>query len=180
MRPCYALLLWLVLVGVSLMGATSACGKDSLEITLPTPTTPVGLVVYVTGEVASPGVYTLPIGASRITDAIEAAGGFTDKADVNSVNLAAPLADGQQVQVPSLEEPTAGGDQGAETTSLININTASLELLQTLSGIGPVKAQAIIDFRLSNGPFQRIEDILQVQGIGEKTFESIRAYITVR
>ncbi|MFQ5875970.1 MAG: helix-hairpin-helix domain-containing protein [Dehalococcoidia bacterium] len=159
----------LLTVSILLLIAGAACGDDSLQISLPTPTPPQGLLVYVTGEVVNPGVYTLPLAADRIADAIEAAGGFTQNADVDSLNLAAKLTDGQQVRVLALGE--AGSD--------ININTASLELLQTLTGIGPVRAQAIIDYREANGPFRRIEDILSVQGIGEKTFEAIRDQITV-
>ena len=163
---------------VVVLGA--ACGSNGVEIIPPTPTTPQGLVVYVTGEVVSPGVYTLPPAADRVIDAIEAAGGFTDQADVQSVNLAAELTDGQEIRVFALGEAPADTGDVPEADSLINVNTASLQALQSLSGIGPVKAQAIIDYREANGHFQRIEDILKVKGIGEKTFEAIRGHITVR
>lgn len=170
--------LFLIAWGVLLITAAPACGDGSIEITLPTPTPPQELVVYVTGEVISPDVYTLPPGADRVSDAIAAAGGFTENADIDSVNQAAMLSDGQHIRVSAIGEQLA--DTSQSDSSLIDINTASLELLQTLTGIGPVKAQAIIDYRQSNGPFARIEDILNVQGIGEATFESIKDKITAR
>ena len=157
----------------------SACDDNGIEITVPTSTPSSELVVYVTGEVAAPGVYTLPITAERVADAVGAAGGFTHDADANSVNLAAKLTDGQQIQVLALGEIGATNSEATSTDSLININSASLELLQTLSGIGPSRAQDIIDYREANGPFLRIEDIVKVRGIGEKTFEAILEHITV-
>ena len=136
------------------------------------------MVVYVTGEVVNPGVYTLSPTSDRVADAIKAAGGFTEYADVDSINQAEVLTDGQQIRVPAIGESPSLADPAEG--SLIDINTASLERLQTLAGIGPVKAQAITDYRQGNGPFARIEDIVNVQGIGEATFESIKDRITVR
>ena len=168
----------LIAIAISTSILASACRDDgSLEIILPTSTTPAGPVAYVTGEVLNPGVYTLPPGGDRIIDVIEAAGGFTDLADVDSVNLAAKVFDEQHIRVLALGA-TATDEDAA--TSLIDLNSASSELLQALSGIGPAKAQDIIDDRESNGPFNRIEDIVGVKGIGEKTFEAIRELITVR
>ena len=149
-----------------------------MEITLPSPTPEREIVVYVTGEVASPGLYTLPPGQHRLLDAVEAAGGFTANADPSSVNGAMIIADQDHVNVGAMtgaskgDAPAAGG--------LINLNTASSQQLQTLPGIGPGRAGAIIEHRQSNGPFGRIEDLLEVSGIGEAIFESIQHLITAR
>ncbi len=110
---------------------------------------------------------------------MEAAGGFTGGADVDSVNLAAELRDGQHVQVLPLGGTATDIDTTADENPLVDINSASSELLQSLSLIGPSRAQEIIDYREAHGPFLRIEDIVKVRGIGEKTFEAIREYITV-
>jgi len=144
---------------------------------LPTPT-PRPLRVYVSGAVNSPDVYELPAG-SIVKDAIEAAGGATGEADLDRINLALSVADGQHIYVPKLGEesppvspptepsPRAGGK--------VNINTASQSELETLPGIGPSKAQGIIE----NRPYESIEEIKKVPGIGEVTFQKIKDLITV-
>lgn len=157
---------------------------------------PAGIAVYVSGAVASPGVYTLAEGA-RACDAVEAAGGLRDDASADSVNLARKLADGEQLAIPTQEQAASGAasqaggaassDAGAAGSSaqadtalrLVNINTAGLEELDSLSGVGPATAQAIIDEREANGPFASIEDIQRVSGIGEKKFEKLKAEICV-
>jgi competence protein ComEA len=150
---------------------------------LPTPEatpTPHPLRVYVSGAVHQPDVYPLALD-SIVKDAIMAAGGATDDADLNRINLALPVADGQHVYVPRLGEedppvqppsnqPAAGGQ--------VNINTADSAALDSLPGIGPALAQRIIDYRQEHGPFARLEDIMEVSGIGPGTFEKLRDLIT--
>jgi competence protein ComEA len=161
-------------------------------VTLEPAPTRAPIVIQIIGAVVKPGVYTLPDG-SRVQDAVNAAGGLLAEADANSVNLAARLDDGQQVNIPSQNSsqnapnttsapfnvvstltPTA-----VSSTSLININTATVQQLDTLPGIGPVTAQNIVTYRQQHGPFQHIEDIMNVPGIGPVTFDHIQNLITV-
>lgn len=142
-------------------------------IPLITPT-PASLAVYITGAVATPGVYSLPEG-SRIEDAVVAAGGFHEDADPQGVNLAARLSDGVQVFVPYL----SGKTPATPIVQRVNINTASMAELDTLPGVGPTLAQTIVDFRVQNGPFQTIEDLMNVPGIGPATFDRLKDMITV-
>lgn len=132
------------------------------------------ICVYVTGQVVNPGVFSLPAG-SRIYEAVDAAGGTTAQADASAVNLARTLNDEEMVYVPAVGEqsvPTqsvggAASSQGAG--ALVNVNTAGVEELKTLNGIGDVLAQAIVDERERNGAFASVEDLTRVSGIGEKT-----------
>ena len=148
-----------------------------------TPVPPQFVVIHVSGAVAKPAVYTLPTG-SRAHTAVEAAGGALASANLAAINLARVLSDGEQLHIAAMGEtaPPAGGpvSPGAATAGTVNINTASQAELETLPGIGPTKAQAIIAHRTQHGPFARIEDIQNVTGIGEKTFESLRSMIRVR
>jgi len=147
----------------------------------PTPEAPSTILVYVSGAVKNPDVYSLPPN-SIVKDAMNAAGGPTDDTDLDQINLAAPLSDGMQVHFPRKGEPAAPSgppSSGAPAGAPININTATLEELDTLSGIGPVIAQAIIDYRQANGPFTSIEQIKDVRGIGDALFEKIKDRITV-
>lgn len=147
------------------------------------------LCVFVCGQVASPGVYELPVG-SRIYQAVEAAGGLLEAADTTCVNQAEPIEDGQRIYLPSVEEVeneeygvswTTEADSGQTVSSdgRVNINTAGKEELMTLTGIGEQKAQAIIAYREQNGSFQSIEELMQVEGIKEGTFEKIKEDITI-
>ena len=141
------------------------------------------IMVYVSGEVYNSGVFEFYEGA-RIVHAIEAAGGMTEDADENAINLAAVLTDGQHIVVFSIADnmpPTvqAGGETGLTADGLVNINTATSEQLQTLSRIGPVTAGNIISHREARGGFATIEEIMNVSGIGPATFEGIRDRITV-
>jgi competence protein ComEA len=150
---------------------------------LPSPeatATPRPLRVYVSGAVTRPDVYTLPPD-SIVKDALLAAGGPAENADLDRINLALPVSDGQQVYVPRLGEenpPVQPPSAQRAPDSKVNINTADLATLDTLPGIGPVIAQRIIDYRQANGPFDRIEGVMDVPGIGESTFEKIRDLIT--
>ena len=181
---------WLVVLGViggilgmGLIFMVAGSPRGEAIQLLPAPTQPL-LAVYVTGEVASPGVYTLPPG-SRVQDALEAAGGLTSAAQIQGLNLAQMLTDGLRVVVPgslATDEPppTAGETRGGQLLSgLININTATQAELESLPEIGPVLAEAIIAYREANGPFESIEDIVDVDGVGSGTFALIRDLITV-
>lgn len=140
---------------------------------------PKEILVHVAGAVEKPGVHKLWQGA-RVMDAVTAAGPLPG-ASLDSLRLAAPVSDGQTVIVPargspgSLSPPPAG----SAAQSLININTAGPEELDTLPGIGPALAQRIIQYRETHGPFQTVEDIKKVSGIGEKSFEKLKDKITV-
>ena len=169
-------LIGLVLGGVLWIVARSPRG-NSVEL-LPPPT-PAPLVVDVAGAVPRPGVYELPDG-SRVKDAVDAAGGFLAEADRAGLNLAAPLEDGQQLQIPFLAgaEPVGAArvDEPA-VLDLIDINMADAETLSTLPGIGPTLAQRIVEYRETWGEFYYIEDIMNVEGIGPSTFENIKDLI---
>jgi competence protein ComEA len=151
-------------------------------------------VVYVCGAVRSPGVVRLPQG-SRVADAVALAGGATAKAELAAVNLAAMVADGQQILVPEKASPgaqtsaaapgavpAAGGAVSAGAAlpgAPVDLNTATLEQLDTLQGIGPSTAQKIIDYRTANGPFASIDDLKNVSGIGDAKFAAVKDSITV-
>jgi competence protein ComEA len=140
------------------------------------------IVVHVTGEVKNRGVIFIKEGA-RAVDAINAAGGALDTADLDRINLARVLGDGEKLHVPAVGEimdNNEGLGYNVEVNSKININTASAAQLDTLQGIGPVLAQRIVDFREREGRFERIEDIMKVSGIGPKVFENLKDSITVR
>ncbi|HJX32842.1 MAG TPA: ComEA family DNA-binding protein [Solirubrobacterales bacterium] len=134
------------------------------------------VVVDVTGAVGRPGVYRLPAG-SRVTDAVDRAGGASGKAQLEAINLAAKLADGQQVVVPEQGPggaPVSAGASSAEEGP-ISLGTATVEQLDTIDGIGPVTAQDIIDFRDQHGGLGSVDQLDQVSGIGPATMESLRA-----
>jgi competence protein ComEA len=157
---------------------------------LPTPT-PAPLRVYVTGAVRQPDVYLFVTG-SIVKDAIAAAGGPTDDADLDRINLAVQLQDQQQVYVPRQAEGTPpapplstapavdASRSGSLNLAPIDINSASAAELETLPGIGPTYAQRIVEYREQNGPFAAIEEVQEVKGIGPSTFEKLEGLITVR
>lgn len=157
----------------------------STAIPLPTQSltpTPYAIRVYVSGAVHSPDVYTL-LQDSIVKDAMEAAGGPTGDADLERINLALPVSDGQHVHVPRKGEdnPPVQPPSGQPAPGgKVNINTADPDLLESLPGIGPALAQRIVDHRQTHGLFERIEDITEVSGIGDAIFESIQDLITTR
>ncbi len=149
----------------------SAGGK---ELTLDSSGSGGDVVVDVTGAVARPGVYRLPVGA-RVTDAVERAGGATAGALLEAINLAARLADGQQVVVPKRVPAGAPITGVAGEEGPISLGMATVEELDTIEGIGPVTAQDIIDFRDEHGGLSSIDQLDQVSGIGPATMESLRS-----
>lgn len=145
--------------------------------------TPVLINVYVTGAVAHPDVYALPTGAI-VKDALTIAGGATTDADLVAVNLAARLQEGDQVTVPAktadgTDAAVSSGSRASGSRTRVSINRATLAELDMLPGIGPAKAQAIIDYRTQHGQFKRLEDIQNVKGIGSATFEDLKLLITL-
>jgi competence protein ComEA len=153
-------------------GSTQRPGDD-------TPKEPTMMVVHVTGAVCEPGVYTLSEG-SRLADAVHAAGGLTDDSDPERINLAAFIADGQQILVPrrktdnggTTEEPLPGDGK-------IRINSATASELETLPGIGPVLAERIIHYRNQYGPFRDINDLRKVPGVGDKKLAEIAPFVVL-
>ena len=178
--------------------ASSTIATDSLK------TNPellmANITVYVSGEVVKPGVYVL-LATSRIIDALQAAGGPTSAADLVVVNLAAPLVDATQVFIPrigstpraTLPRPHAGinlpttgtsggvsvGSGATSATGIVDINSATLSDLDALPGVGPSTAQAIIDYRIANGPYASVDDLLNVRGIGPSKLAAMRARVRV-
>lgn len=150
-------------------------------------------IIHIAGAVNQPGVYQLSKG-KRIIDAVKAAGEATEKATLDAVNLAAPIYDGQKIIIPYFIEGGERGNQIRESddlnlnypeyfysqkSNLININISSARELESLDGIGQVLAERIVEYRKNNGFFDRIEDIKNVSGIGEKKFDAIKEMITV-
>jgi competence protein ComEA len=178
----------LVCGGVVLLSRLPPAG--SVQVVLPPATdtprptgTPAPIRVYVCGEVNQPDVYELPAG-SIVKDALQSAGGATDAADLIRINLAHVLQDEDQVYVPTqgdeasmpavVRAPSSWG--AGQQSDGVNINTASLDELQSLPGIGPVLAQRIVEHR----PYRRSEDILEVPGIGETTYAKLKDLIVVQ
>lgn len=166
----------------SLEGTKKAAAVSETEAMDP------AFVVHVCGEVVNPGIYELPAG-SRIYEAVKAAGGFTENAAEESVNLASPIEDGVQIRIYSKDEaetlaagaaPFDGFEASGEGKEpVVNLNTATKEELMTLSGIGESRAEDIIRYREENGGFQNIEDIMKVSGIKDAAFQKIKDRITV-
>jgi competence protein ComEA len=183
-----------VLIGILAVGILELVSSQPVgePVKLIPPPTPLPVLAHISGAVNQPDVYELPPG-SRIRDAVSAAGGFTEDADPGSINLAAILSDGDRVFIPFIpdspevllvdDEHTRSFEniplEPSENFLLIDLNLASKEDLDQLPGIGPVKAEAIISHRNKLGGFTRIEEILDVPGIGEKTFNSIKGLIKV-
>lgn len=137
--------------------------------------------VHICGAVVNPGVYELPAG-SRIIDAVDMAGGLNENADGMYVNLAAVISDGEQIFIPTVEEALVmkqAPQQTEMSSGKVNINTADKALLCSLPGIGDTRAAAILAYRQEHGSFSAIEDIMQVSGIKESSFQKIKELIVV-
>lgn len=178
-------MLW-VLIGAALSGAVffliNRPSDSGVTVIAPSPTEAGPIQAYITGAVVSPGVYALQPG-SRVNDLVQAAGGALPDADMTSVNLAKRVSDEDQVYVSSAGEapPTdvAQVPPAASRSGLIDINRASAVELKTLPGIGDVRSKAIVDYRTEIGRFQRIDQLLDVPGIGNATLEGIRELVTL-
>ena len=193
-RPYIAMLfLFLVVLGGTIWALRQPAAPAPLTIITPTPRptpTTASVIVDVRGAVAQPGVYTLAAG-SRVQDALAHAGNVLPNAETRNLNLARKLNEGDQIYIPTVGEatappPAAPGKSKASSAAtqtpigIININTATLEELDALPGIGPSLAQRIIDYREQNGAFKQIEDVKKVRGIGDALFGDIKDMITVQ
>ena len=137
------------------------------------------IVIHVDGAVAHPGVYTLMGDPVRICDAVDAAGGLTGEADTSTINLAAPIVDGSKVHIPAEGDEASHSEVGEASGGLVNINAADADALMELPGVGEATARAIIESREQLGPFTSVDDLLRVNGIGEKKLERIRPHACV-
>jgi competence protein ComEA len=169
------LLALLVVAGRTFADAGASSARPAAAL-LPDPAVAVSprLVVHVTGAVRQPGLYRLREG-SRVADAVARAGGATVSADTAAVNLAAPLADGMQVVMPSR---VAGATGSAAPAGRISLNAATLAELDELPGVGPVTAQKIVDFRSAHGGFRSVEDLDSIPGIGPARIEQLRELVS--
>ena len=183
------IVLGLFLSGAIFLIAQPPSGEALVLSPPPTPLT--SMVVYITGAVKNPGIYTLPR-PGRDTDAVEAAGGLLDTADRSAINLAAKIDDGAKIVVPAIpadatedltglpqKKPSPTPHVTPTVSYPININSADANLLDNLPGIGQTKAIAVVTYRQEHGPFKKIEDIMNVPGIGTGLFNSIKGLITV-
>ncbi len=177
---------------VHVVGSSTSSTRPSTVA--PTTTTPAELVVDVAGAVRHPGPVRVA-GDARVADALAAAGGTGADADLERVDRAAPLRDGQRVYVPRVGQrsiPDVVGVTGGEGTSSapatgggetssgpVNVNTADAQQLTALPGVGPATAQAILDYRTSNGPFTSVDQLLEVRGIGPAKMATLRPHVTV-
>lgn len=187
--PLYkkSLLILLALLGAVLIGATYGYYREQDSIALDAATTehvepPRKVTVYVSGEVKKPGLVTLDED-KRVADAVNAAGGVIETADVDHINMAAHLEDGMQVRVPmrlrDAGEKGGAASTGRQADGKINLNTATEKELQELPGIGPAMSARIVEYRESNGAFQSIDDIKKVRGIGASKFEKLKDRVTL-
>lgn len=165
---------------VSLLGATGEARTLPPESSAGVDNVAGGaLYVHILGAVGSPGVYQFRDG-DRVVDAIAAAGGFAPTADQQAVNLARFLSDGEQILVPVQGAvPPVTGPAASDAAATVNLNTASSSELETLPRVGPATAERIIAWRETNGRFGSVDDLLNVPGIGDKTFESLKDLVTV-
>ncbi len=162
--------------------APPAGSGSGVPVVSGSPASAAPIIVDVTGWVRNPGVYEFAAG-QRVIDAVHRAGGAREGADLSVINLAAPLADGTQVVVSKRGRVPSGAASGVPgvpgSVAVVNVNTASETELETLNGVGPVTAAAIIQYRTDNGPFATVDDLLDVSGIGPVTLEELRPQVTV-
>ncbi len=172
-----------ILVAASLFIFT---GNEEVAVNVPEVPPPKKISVYVSGQVKTTAVVNLEDnGNLRAVDAVNAVGGLTEFADVELINLAEPISDGQHIHIPTkeiflLENPASNKIGGATNYARININTADEQELQNIRGVGPAIAKRIVDYREQNGAFTAIEELKKVRGIGNKTFEKMKDTITVQ
>lgn len=169
--------------GAAADGAAGVDGEATAGTTPDSAPVRTEVVIHVSGAVVAPGVYTLSDSA-RVADAVEAAGGAAPEADIHRLNLAARLADGQRVHVPIVGEPLPSGALAAVAEvpvagGPVNLNTATSDQLESLPGIGPALAEAIMKERDRRGGFRSVEDLLRVRGIGDQRFSDLRDLVTV-
>ena len=183
----------LILVGVGGLFSKKEVSMEETEVVVTTmlaektevsTTQETVIFVDIKGEVRNPGVYQMKVG-DRVKDALEAAGGLTAEADSQKVNLAKRIEDQMVIVVPKVGEEAEeipAGETRKEATKegKVNINTATVEELKTLKGVGEKKAEAIIEYRKKNGSFQTKEDLMKVRGIGKKLFESFQERIVTQ
>lgn len=173
----------------SVPATAPAVTAETLSAASPPESVVASVFVHIDGAVVAPGVYELTGAHPRVNDAVMAAGGLAGDADTTALNLAAALSDGEKVHVPRQGEAMAsvqtslglasGSDGGASSSGVININTATAEELDSLPGIGPSTAAAIVEDRERNGPFASPEDLMRVSGIGEGKFSKLKDQIRV-
>ena len=177
-----ALLVGAASAGIAILVDDRMSGSPGVEILLATATPTPELKVYISGAVARPGVYTLKVG-DRLADAIAAAGGAAEDAQLSCINLAVRVKDEAHFHVPKAGEPcqpaSTVGTSGGGDDSRIDLNSATAEQLETLPGIGKVKAQSIVDYRDKVGAFRSTEEVTEVKGIGPATYEAIRDLVFV-
>ncbi len=170
----------------------SAPADGSAAPAAPPSTPPVTVTVHVAGQVANPGVYAVPAGG-RVADAVVAAGGTSVEADVEQLNLAARVSDGERVYVPKKGEApppvlagntapaggAGGGGKAAAPGAPVDLNTATAEQLEALPGVGPATSRAILAYRASHGRFRSVTELLEVPGIGPAKLEALRPLVRV-
>lgn len=173
------LLALLAVAGKLLAGAGAASAEPPAALVQANAPAAAKLVVHVAGAVRQPGLYELAEG-SRVSDAVARAGGATAKADTAAVNLAAPLADGIQVLIPSRVAGAAGAAAGSDGAPgrRVSLSSATLADLDALPGIGPVTAQKILDYRAQHGGFSSVDDLDAISGIGPARIEQLRDLVT--
>jgi competence protein ComEA len=157
-----------------------AVAQESAKPTLTMPAVAKTILIHVAGKVKRPDVYPLLAG-SRVSDAIKAAGGAQKGVDLSDINLARVLVDGEQVYVGYVAKVSSRSSKSSKTrfTGVINVNRATKAEFDSLTGIGPVLASRIINYRSANGPFLALDDLLKVSGIGSKTLERIRPRLSL-